>query len=201
MSIIRLPWEKRDYSGALDSGLVYYLLRTYGNKDVLDQFPGGGVIKTVCNQVGLSYTSTNFPTEDARKLDKDDQSFNTILSHIPYWNAKKYTDHPNDLSNCETYDEFITEVYKSIKESVRVLIPLGYLIFITGDYRKDKKFYPIHSHVLQHVEQNHKNLELKDIVFWELTATSTPFLSTKVMIQINYCLIWQKMGHDLTEVF
>jgi len=201
MSIIRLPWEKRDYSGALDSGLVYYLLKKYWGVNLLDQFPGGGVIETVCSQLGVVYFATDFPDEDARALKRGPDSFEVVLSHIPYWNAKKYTDHPNDLANSKSYTEFITEVSKSIDEAVRVVIPNGYFIFITGDYRKNKKYYPIHSHVINYVENKYGNLELLDIVFWELTATSTPFLGSNHLFAINYCIIWKKTGHDMTEMF
>ena len=201
MSILRWPWEKRDYRGALDSGLVYYLLRNYGKGRVLDQFPGGGVVREVSEQLGLTYEATDFPEEDARQLRRGDGVYSTVLSHIPYWNAKKYSDSEKDLSNCPTYEGFLEGVFESIGEAVRVLATGGHLVFITGDYRRKKKYYPIHAHVLNHVERRHGNMELIDILVWELTATSTPFLGTPHMIGVNFCMIWKKLGEDLTEVF
>ena len=208
ISIFRQPFERHDYKGGLDSALVYYLLDKYGSikkeKDIIvsvfDQFPGGEVIKIVSVQLGMMYFTTDFPTEDARYLTRTDGEFDVVVSHPPYWNAIGYSDHENDLANCKTYEEFLDGLYKSLAEAVRVLAPDGFFIFICGDLRRDKKLTLVHADIYQHMKK-YKNMVLRDDTIWELSASSTPMISTQWMIQGTHCLVYEKTGTDAGVFF
>lgn len=203
MSIFRQPYEKHDHRGGLDSGLVFYLLRKYGkfDEDWLEQFPGGDVVREICARTEMHHHTIDFEGgEDARSLKFSDSRFMGVLSHPPYWKAIKYSEDPRDLSNCATYEEFIEEFDKTLSEAQRVLTPGGYLIVITGDVRKDRVLYPMHSDMIQSMKKQ-TNMVFRDIVIWELTATGTPFLGTNWMIMGNYCMVWEKIGHDARELF
>ena len=200
MSIYRQPYEKHDCRGGLDSGLVYYLLRKYAPPEqrnvvriVFDQFPGGNVIREVCQSLALAYGYTNFPEATAQETQTPSEATDLVLSHPPYWSAKKYTDDPNDLANCKTYEEFIGKLCDSIDEAERILKVGGYLIFICGDYRKEKVLYPIHSDIIQYTKK-HDNFILRDYVFWEISASSTPMIGTEWMLMGNFCLVWEKVS-------
>lgn len=199
MSIFRQPYEKHDHRGGLDSGLVYYLLKKYApekGRNIFDQFPGGDIIREVCDILGLGYDWTRFPERTAKCTQSVYGVQDVVLSHPPYWSAKKYTDDPNDLANCKTYEEFMWEIRYSIDEAQRILKVGGYFIFICGDYRKDKVLYPIHSDIIQYVKK-YDNLVLRDYVFWEISASSTPMIGTEWMIMGNFCLVWEKT-HEMS---
>lgn len=203
MSIYRQPYEKHDHRGGLDSGLVYYLLRKYSVKNQLwlEQFHGGETPREVATLLGLRWETVELDKDqDARKLEWLDSEFDGVLSHPPYWTAIKYSDDSRDLSNCKTYEEFIRELGKTLDEAERVLQPGGYLIIIVGDVRRNRQLYPVHSDVIQHVKK-FSNLVLRDVVIWELTATGTAFLGTAWMIMGNYCIVWEKLGHDIRRIF
>lgn len=203
MSIYRQPYERHSYRGALDSGLVYYLLKKYSVKNQLwlDQFHGGEVPEEVATQLGLRWEKCDLNEgQDARQLEFTDSEFDGVLSHPPYWTAIKYSDDERDLSNCSTFEEFTQELGRCMDEAERVLQPGGYLIVIVGDVRRDRVLYPVHSDVIQH-NKKFINLVFRETIIWEITASSTPFKSTKHMLMGNYCLIWEKLGHDITKVF
>ncbi len=203
MSIFRQPYEKHDHRGGLNSGLVFYLLRKYGkfDEDWLEQFPGGNVVKEICTRMEMHHHTIDFEGgEDARSLMFSDSRFGGVISHPPYWTAIKYSDDSRDLSNCKTYEEFITEFDKTLSEAERVLTPGGYLIVITGDVRRDRVLYPMHSDIIQAMKEQ-LNMVFRDMIIWELTATGTPFLGTNWMLMGNYCLVWEKIGHDARELF
>ncbi len=203
MSIFRQPYEKQDFRGGLDSGLVFYLLRKYGkfDDDWLEQFPGGDIIREICARMEMHHHTIDFESgEDARSLRFSDSRFGGVISHPPYWTAKKYSDDPRDLSNCKTYEEFMREFGRTLDEAERVLRPSGYLIVVVGDVRKSGVLHPMHSDVIQYMKK-FPNLVFRDMIIWELTATGTAMLGTKWMLMGNYCLVWEKLGHDLTRVF
>lgn len=203
MSIFRSPYEQHDHRGGLDSGLVYHLLRKYSvrNQLWLEQFRGGEIPREVATQLGLRWETVDLgKDQDARKLEWIDSEFDGVLSHPPYWTAIKYSDDPRDLSNCRTYEEFMTELGKTLDEAERVLQPGGYLIIVVGDVRRSGILYPVHSDTI-HYMKRFANMVFRDMVIWELTATGTAMLGTKWMLMGNYCLVWEKLGHDVTRMF
>jgi len=203
MSVFRQPYERHDHKGGLDSGLVYYLLNKYGKEGHiwLEQFHGGRTAERIAKQLGIAWETVDIRSgEDARHLAWPSSAFDGVLSHPPYWTAKKYSDDPRDLSGIPTYPKFLRELCLSLDEAERVLSGGGWLIVIVGDVRKDRVLIPLHSDVIQHMSQK-KNMVLRDIVLWELTATGTPMKSTKWMIMTNYCMVWEKIGHDVGGMF
>jgi len=203
VSIFRQPYEKHLHKGGLDSGLVYYLLSKYSVKNQLwlEQFYGGEAPRKVAEQLALRWETVDLDKDqDARDLEWLDSEFDGVLSHPPYWTAKKYTDDPRDLCNCKTYDEFVGELGKCMDEAERVLQPGGYLIVIVGDVRRGGVLFPMHSDVIQYMKK-FSNMALRDMVIWELTATGTAMLGTKWMLMGNYCIVWEKVGHDIGRMF
>lgn len=182
---------------------MYYLLRKYGKRNDFwfEQFPGGEIVHEVATQLCLELERHKFEDGyDARKIDSDGGVFDGVISHPPYWTAIKYSEDPRDLSNCSTYDEFLAEWEKCITEAERILKPGGWLIIIVGDVRRSRILYPLHSDTIQ-FGKKFPNLVFREIIIWELSATGTAFLSTEWMLAGNYCLIWEKTGHDARKEF
>ena len=182
---------------------MYHLLTKYGVKNQLwlEQFYGGEGPSKVAGQLGLRWRIVDLNKgQDARQLEWVDGEFDGILSHPPYWSALAYSEDPKDLCNCKTYEEFTAELNKTLAEAERVLQPGGYLIVVTGDVRRNKVLYPVHSDVIQFCKK-FKNLAFRDVVLWELSSTGTSFLGTEHMLMGNYCLVWEKLGYDAGEIF
>jgi len=71
---------------------------------------------------------------DARALDWiADQSVHLVVTSPPYFNLKKYNDHPAQLGDLEEYDVFHDELDKVWRHCYRVLVPGGRLVCNVGD--------------------------------------------------------------------
>jgi len=201
MSIFRQPYEHHDHRGGLDSGLTFYLLEKYGKGHLLEQFKGGETLAKIWCKLeptnSLGYKGISLTEHaDARHLILPDASFETVISHPPYWTAIKYSENPNDLSTCGSYDIFMKEFSKTLDEGVRVLACGGYFIVVVGDIRKNKVYYPLHSDIIQYMKK-YDGVKLVDIIIWELSSSSTPFISTQWMLMGNFCLIFKKEMNEL----
>jgi len=100
------------------------------------------------------------------------ESFDFVVTSPPYWRIltkkggektqaerkskglpTRYSDHPADLGNVESYHEFLNEVGKVFAECGRVLRAGKYMCVIVSDFRHGPKFYLYHADVARVVEE------------------------------------------------
>lgn len=71
---------------------------------------------------------------DARALEWiDDESVHLVVTSPPYFNLKKYNDHPDQLGDMEDYEAFHDELDKVWEHCFRMLTPGGRLVCNVGD--------------------------------------------------------------------
>ena len=71
---------------------------------------------------------------DSRDLSfLDDDSVHLAVTSPPYWNLKRYNEHPDQLGHIQDYEGFLKELEKVWRHIFRVLVPGGRLICIVGD--------------------------------------------------------------------
>ena len=71
---------------------------------------------------------------DARKLDWiADETVHLVVTSPPYFNLKKYNDHPNQLGDIDDYEAFLSELDAVWRHCFRVLVPGGRLVCNVGD--------------------------------------------------------------------
>jgi len=71
---------------------------------------------------------------DARRLDWiPDESVHLVVTSPPYFNLKKYNDHPNQLGDLNDYQSFLGELDTVWQHCFRVLVPGGRLVCNVGD--------------------------------------------------------------------
>lgn len=71
---------------------------------------------------------------DARELGWiSDDSVHLIVTSPPYFNLKKYNDHPEQLGDLDDYEQFHDELDRVWRHCFRVLVPGGRLIVNVGD--------------------------------------------------------------------
>lgn len=71
---------------------------------------------------------------DARQIEfLDPNTVHLILTSPPYWNLKKYRDHPAQLGDVEGYTAFLNELDKVWRSCYRALVPGGRLVCVVGD--------------------------------------------------------------------
>ncbi|HLI42975.1 MAG TPA: site-specific DNA-methyltransferase [Acidimicrobiales bacterium] len=71
---------------------------------------------------------------DARDLSFiETESVHLVCTSPPYGSLKEYEDHPGQLGNMPVYEEFLEELDKVWRESLRVLVPGGRVACVVGD--------------------------------------------------------------------
>lgn len=71
---------------------------------------------------------------DARNMDWiADRSVHLVVTSPPYFNLKKYNDHPNQLGDIDDYEQFQDELDEVWRHCFRVLVPGGRLVVNVGD--------------------------------------------------------------------
>lgn len=79
-------------------------------------------------------TSHTLNLGDARLLDWiADESVHLVVTSPPYFNLKKYNDHPGQLADIDDYERFHDEIDRVWAECYRVLVPGGRLVVNVGD--------------------------------------------------------------------
>jgi len=82
-----------------------------------------------------------------------DESVHLVITSPPYWNLKKYNEHPEQLGHLDDYEEFLKELKKVWQHAFRVLVPGGRLVCIVGDVCVSRKrfgrhlVFPLHADI------------------------------------------------------
>ena len=114
---------------------------------ILDPFAGGSVRGIVASMLGYRYTGIELRKEQikanmeqvhsictdvrykpvyicgdsAKVLDIVNKRFDAVFSCPPYYNLEVYSDDPRDISNLQTYDDFIDIYAVIIKKALNLL--------------------------------------------------------------------------------
>ncbi len=71
---------------------------------------------------------------DARNLSfLDNESVHLVVTSPPYWNLKRYNEHPEQMGHIQDYETFLAELEKVWRDVFRVLVPGGRLVCVVGD--------------------------------------------------------------------
>lgn len=92
---------------------------------------------------------------DARALDWiPDRSVHLVVTSPPYFNLKKYNDHPDQMGDIDDYEKFHDELDRVWQHCFRVLVPGGRLVVNVGDVcvaRRDNggrhHVFPLHADI------------------------------------------------------
>ena len=151
------------------ASILRYILdcKRYYGKDIsqftlMDPMSGSGTSQAVAEQFqvrSLLYDLNPAPAFgrgnwNALKNDVDD-SADLIFFHPPYHDIIKYSGsmwgkpHPDDLSRCETYQDFLEKLNYCIRKFFFALRKDGRLAVLVGDIRKDGHFYSIQNDLMR----------------------------------------------------
>jgi hypothetical protein len=77
------------------------------------------------------------------------RQFDLVFWHPPYWPGHQYSDHPNDLSNADDFEDFEARLRTGFERLREVVSPNGHLVILIGDGRKNGVFFPIHADLIR----------------------------------------------------
>ncbi|NLB65959.1 MAG: site-specific DNA-methyltransferase [Lentisphaerae bacterium] len=93
----------------------------------------------------MEHTTHRLISGDARELAfLDDSSVHLVVTSPPYWNLKRYNDHPDQLGHIQDYEAFLVELEKVWQHVYRVLVPGGRLVCVVGDVCVSRREYGRH---------------------------------------------------------
>lgn len=145
------------------ASVLKYILDTkrYYGKDtsqftLLDPMSGSGSSKAAADRLGVQSVlydlnpapATGLGGWNALKHDVED-SADLIFFHPPYHNIIQYSGnmwgkpHPDDLSRCENYNDFLEKLNLCIRKFYMALRKDGRLAVLVGDIRSQGNFYSI----------------------------------------------------------
>lgn len=160
---------KGNFSPKVVEALINYCLewKQYYNQridhfKVIDPMAGSGTTYFKCKEMGIKCSTYDLnPYYKYGKAGwnalKDDlnESADLIIYHPPYHDMIIYSGyqygkpHPDDLSRCSSYSEFIEKLNFTIKKFFMALRKDGRLAVLVGDYRKNGKFYSIQNDMIK----------------------------------------------------
>lgn len=145
-----------------------------------DPFAGGGTRAIMANKHGLKYYGYELRSDevtavrkrcaacgadrteiiqgDARMIAPDiipDNFADFLYTCPPYWNLEKYDGGPADLSECKSYQGFLSELDKVIEHTFRLLKPGAASCWVVGLHRKDSGEITALNHDVAHMHQRH----------------------------------------------
>jgi DNA modification methylase len=102
----------------------------------------------------MSPTMHRLVNGDARDLSfLGDASVHLAVTSPPYWNLKRYNEHPDQLGHIDDYEAFLGELERVWRHVYRVLVPGGRLVCAVGDVCVARRDYgrhlvfPLHSDI------------------------------------------------------
>jgi DNA modification methylase len=86
---------------------------------------------------------------DSRSLPVDDECADFTITSPPYYDIEDYGDEEAQLGKQQTYNDFLKELLKVLKENFRALKKGAYAAWFINDFRKAGEFYVYHADVMR----------------------------------------------------
>lgn len=150
----RGKYGDNSYRGNCSGHVQKSLFEYYQPKKVLDPFVGGGTTIDVCEELGIDNLCLDLnPRYGSFDILADEipESSDFCFSHPAYHNIIEYSGnmwdrnkpHPNDLSRCSSYEDFIKKLDIAHAKMYNSLRKGGHLAILVGDVKKRGVFYSI----------------------------------------------------------
>ncbi|MBR6012448.1 MAG: hypothetical protein IK062_01525 [Selenomonadaceae bacterium] len=90
------------------------------------------------------------------------KNFQFVIFHPPYWDIIKFSDNPQDLSNCTNLEDFKNSFGKIIDNTTRFLEKNRYCACVIGDKYSDSRVIPLGFYCMELFME--KNFLLKAVI-------------------------------------
>jgi DNA modification methylase len=135
--------------------------------------------------------------ESSENIDKhiDKNVADLIMTCPPYFNIEKYESVNGQLTDIETYDEFLNTYSNILNKSVNVLKKGGFFIIVLANFRIDGKFYDFVGDTKNILKQS---LDYHDEIILEMSPAKRHPLYVQAITNLNclktheYCIVFRK---------
>lgn len=157
----------------------------------------------VCDAVTAKVRATKLMTPKAwevvdRKTKQMKSEFaDCVIFNPPYYNLEQYKSVDGQMSDIESYDDFLVEYGKAIEQHFRICKENGFCIAVVNDFRQDGKFYDFHNDTIQLAKK--AGFLMHDIIINELNGRSLQAIGSfekiglKIMAKLHeYIIVFRK---------
>jgi hypothetical protein len=205
----RGAYGKSNYRGNCSGHIIKDLFKFLMPKSVSDPSEGGGTCRDVCKELNISYfgfdLSDGFNILKNSLLEKIGQPVDTVWYHPAYHNIVKYSGnvwgtkpHPDDLSNCSSYEEFMEKLQSSLYNIYDAINKDGHYAVLIGDIRKNGEFYSPQSTVASMAPGNLQSVVIKHQ--YNCMSERVQYSGKFIPILHEYMLLFKKPGTMLSFV-
>jgi hypothetical protein len=197
----RGPWGNPRYRGNCSGHLVKDLILRFKCESVFDPAEGSGTVRDVVCGINrhlkrrIRYEGRDIKNGwDVLTGPLPNAQFDLVWYHPPYWDMVRYSDNPEDISNCKTLEEFESKLNRSMERLFQAVRPGGFLVILIGDKRLGGTYYALFRSLLF----NTRIGRIKSIIIklqhncrsdMKLYSSRNP---TLIPIKHEYCLVYQK---------
>lgn len=198
----RGPWGDSKYRGNCSGHLVKDLILRFGCQSVFDPSEGGGTVRDVVAGINQYLKkSIEYEGRDLKQgwnlltSEMPQKKYDLVWYHPAYWDIIRYSEHPLDLSNARTLDEFESMLNLCVERLSQVVKRGGILAVLIGDKRKCGQYYALFRTLLM----NDKIGQLKAILIkiqYNCHSDRIPYSRENpflIPIRHEYCFIFQKI--------
>lgn len=198
----RGPWGKATYRGNCSGHVYRRLFEVLRPQVFTDPTVGSGTSVEVARSMGIEAHGldlhSGFNLIGQRILEAVGKPSDLVLSHPPYHNLIVYSGqvwgtepHPDDLSRCETEEDFMDKLVLAMKNQRNATAPGGYYGTIIGDVRKNGQYSSYQADLIARCPKS----ELRAVLIKEQFNVSShqkayPLSLPRIMHE--YVLLWQK---------
>jgi len=199
--------------------LALMILSAYCPKGayIYDPFAGGGTRGFIATAMGFKYYGREIRQievnrikrvqkklklkfhifcADAKSDPPKNERFDFSYTCPPYWNMEVYSNLPDDISNANTYQEFLSGMKKALISTYKALKPGTLSIWVVGNFRQGHRLIHFNGDLIHKAEE--VGFQLHDeIIFWggsgRAGLRSGNFVKNRKSVRIHeYVIILKK---------
>lgn len=156
----------------------------------------------LCNAVTAKVQGTRYLSAEAKKIVDKKNFIKSDIADLtfwnpPYYNVEKYVSVDGQLSDCETYEEFLVEYGKAIEQTFRITKPGCFSVAVVNDFRIKGTFYNFHGDTIELAKK--AGFVYHDIIINKLNGQAMQAVGSmekfgvKIMAKIHeYILVFRK---------
>ena len=127
-------------------GALHDVVEAHGHQQALPLIARDGELSAMAESAARAVPSHHrVILGDSRSLDEfPDRSVQLVLTSPPYWNLKPYERGAGQLGLIDDFEEFLDQLDRVWAHCLRILIPGGRLVIVTGDVLVSRRQYGRH---------------------------------------------------------
>ncbi len=196
----RGPWGDARYPGNSSGFVMLELLAAFKPGFVIDVTAGGGTNVALCRDYGVRVLGLDlkdgFNALGDSVLTRAGEPADLTWSHPPYWDVKRYSSHPDDLSTCKDEDEFIGKLHVLLLNHRDATREGGHYVTLIGDRRKAGCYSSYQADCITRMPRE----ELRSIIIkaqHNVSSGATSYALRYPLVQHEYLLVWRRAERSL----